>query len=274
MKKAIFLNGKFISPKNFKVSILDSGLFYGQGVFETMRSYDGRVFALDKHLHRLLKSLPAVKIKCPYSAKELARAINKVLRLNNFKDAYIRLTVWQGEKRANTLIFVKNFPSYYKKGFRGLIADYPVNEKSPLAGIKSTNYLLFHLARKNAEEKGFDEALFLNTKGFLAEGSRSNIFFVKNGQIFTPALKCGCLPGITRGIVISLARSLEIPVKEEKLRAERLFGCEEAFLTSSLMEIMPLAKVNNKVINKGKAGQITTWLQEEYKKKVESYVEA
>ncbi|MDP2938650.1 MAG: aminotransferase class IV [Candidatus Omnitrophota bacterium] len=276
MKRIVFLNGKFIAQENAKLSILSSGFLYGQGAFETMRSYDGNIFALDRHLQRLKNSLPLVNINMPYSQKELTQAVNRAFKLNKLNNAYLRLTIWQGEKKANALIFVKDFKGYsaksYKKGFKGLIVDCRLNESSPLSRIKSTNYLLFYLARKEAQIKGFDEALFLNTKGFLCEGSRSNIFLVKDNKLITPSLNCGCLPGVTRQIVIELAKKFEISVAEKEIIHKDLFKAKEAFLTNSLMEIMPLTKVNNSYINKGRVGEITKLLQFKYKQEIRSLV--
>lgn len=271
MSKIVFLNGKFILRKEAKISVFDPGFLYAQGAFETMRAYEGKIFAPEKHLDRLKVSLGILKIKQPLLKEKLIQAHKKILSLNNLKNAYVRLTVWQGEEKVNTLIFAREFADYPKRIFKGLIVNSLINEFSPLCRAKSINYAQFYLARCQAEKRGFDEAIFLNSKGFLTEGSRSNIFLVKNNRIFTPCLSCGCLPGITRGIVVSIAQKLNIPlVEKEKILPEELFKADEAFLTSSLMEIMPLTRVNKRLINKAKIGRITTLIQEIFRRKIKN----
>ena len=271
-KNLIYLNGEIIAESEAKISCLDPGFLYGQGLFETMRSYEGVVFQLDNHLRRLSKSLPLICIDLPHSLKELKEAIRLTLKANNLSNAYIRLNVWQGKDKVNVCIIVKQFKGYsediYERGFKGKIAKYRQNDNSLLSNIKSFNYLQFYLSRIEAETENFDEAIFLNPQGYLCEGSRSNIFLVKNSDIITPSLESGCLPGITRQVAIDLGKTAGRKIYEKKVLLDELLKADEAFLTGSLLEIMPLTSVDNQAINTSLPGSITLSLLKNYRQSI------
>ena len=271
-KNLIYLNGEIIAESEAKISCLDPGFLYGQGLFETMRSYEGVVFQLDNHLRRLSKSLPLICIDLPYSLKGLKEAIRLTLKANNLSNAYIRLNIWQGKDRANVCIITREFYGYsedfYKKGFKAEIVEYRQNENSLLANVKSLNYLQFYLSRINAEKEGFNEAIFLNSKGYLCEGSRSSIFLVKDDDIITPSLESGCLAGITRSVVIDLTKKTRYKIYEKNILLDDLLKADEAFLTSSLLEIMPLTSVDNQAINTSVPGPITLSLLKSYRQSI------
>ena len=253
-----------------KLSIFDPGFLYGQGVFETMRSYNQRVFRLDSHIERLLKACPILNIKFDWDANSLKQAVKKALKENNLKDAYLRLTVWQGEDRVNIAIFAKSYNFFkqeaYQKGFKAIIShSFRQNEFSPLAQLKSANYLHLLLAYQEAKRNNADEALLLNTQGFLAEASRANIFLVKDNCLLTPSLESGCLPGITRDTVLAIARKQGLKTIEGKVSLEDLRKCDEAFLTNSLIEVMPLVAIDNKPIKKGLPGKISEVILKGYR---------
>jgi len=269
----VYLNGSIIPEQEAKISCLDPGFLYGQGLFETMRAYEGTIFKLDNHLIRLLSGLSLVHINSSYSFIKLKETVLSTLKANNLSNAYIRLNVWQGEDEVNVSIVVKEFYGYsqdiYKRGFRGKIVKYLQNENSLLCNIKSFNYLQFYLSRLEAEAEDADEAIFLNSKGYLSEGSRTNIFLVKDGDIITPPLESGCLAGITRQVVIDLVKKEMRKIYEKQVLLDELLKADEAFLTNSLLEIMPLVCVNNQAINTGLPGVITVSLLGSYRKLVD-----
>jgi branched-chain amino acid aminotransferase len=268
----IYLNRRMEKSKNAVLSVADPGFLYGQGLFETMRAYNGRVFALERHIERLFLSLPVVGMKLRFSAGKIKAAVYATLKANRLKEAYVRLTVWQGEEQVNLAVIARKYlplpEKIYRQGFRAMISGFRQNEHSDLSRVKSTNYLLQLLCRREAEEKGFDEVILLNSRGRAAEGSRTNIFAIKRGKLLTPDLKQGCLSGITRQIVLKLAKKHKIEIWEGKIAPQTLWHCDEAFLTNSLLEIMPLASVNNRKIGDGKR-EITGFLSQEYQRLVE-----
>ena len=277
----IWINGKFVTPDKAKVSVFDRGFMYGDGAFETMRGYAGRVFKLDRHLDRLFRSLDVIKIKHKYSKKYLHDAIYKTLRSNRLSSAYIKLAVTRGEGRfgishkdkfrPNVVITAKDFESYpgwmFDIGLNANITGVQ-NEGSITSRIKSLNYLPYILARLDAKRKGFDEAILTNMKGCITEGATSNIFIVKNNGLITPSLESGVLPGITRGVIIEIAKKLKISVKEKLLTRRELLSADEAFLTNSLAEVLPVTKVDSKPIGVGTVGDITKLLRISYQKAV------
>lgn len=263
----VWINGKLTDRKNAKIPVFDRGFLYGDGLFETMRAYDGKVFKLDEHLSRFFDSSKAMNIHIPYSKKELLKASYNSIKRNALKNAYIRITVTRDE---NVIILTKKFSPYprgnYLDGISAKISRIALNEHSPLAGKKTLNFLNYLLAREDARASGYDEAILLNTKGNVAEGATSNIFSVKNGKLLTPPLDDGILPGITRRTVITLAKKLKIAVAEKHLYRKELTSANEVFLTNSLAELLPVIKVDHTVIGNGKPGPVTKLLHAAYKK--------
>ena len=265
----IWINGKFVEEEEAKVDITSSGFLYGQGVFETMRAYNERVFRLDSHLERLFKALPVLNLELTAGPEVLKKAVKQALKENNLKDAYLRITVWQGKDKAEAAVFARayNFLNKedYRKGFKAIVSGFRQNEFSVLSGIKSANYLPLLLAYQEAKKKNADEAILLNTRGFLAGASRANIFLVKDNCVLTPSSDCGCLPGITRDTVLGLAGKEKMKVIEIKLKPEDIQRADEAFLTNSLIEVMPLVAVEGRPIKKGIPGKITERILKRYK---------
>lgn len=279
----IWMNGKFVAAEKAKVSIFDRGLLYGDGLFETMRSYAGVIFGLDDHLNRLYNSLRQIKIDIPYTGKYLGSKICDTLKLAGIKSAYIRLTITRGEglkgldiggiSRPNVIIAVKpliDYPDrFYERGVSVLLVkNTRQNEYSPVSGVKSLNYLNCILARLEAQKGGFDEAILINTSGFVAEGASSNIFFVKKGRLVTPSLDSGILPGVTRNVIIEMAKRLGIAVVEKRVTPAELTGAKEIFLTNSLAEVLPVTRLGSKRVGGGKPGEITKLFRVSYQKQV------
>jgi branched-chain amino acid aminotransferase len=267
----IYLNGKFVRQEEARVSVFAPGFLYGQGVFETMRAYNRKILRLDSHIERLFASATYINIAHPVAADVLKEAALGCLKENNLKDAYVRITMWQSEtEKANVAVFAKsyNFLSEkdYRKGFKAIISrTFRQNEYSPLSGIKSANYLTLLLAYQEAKRQNADEALLLNTQGMLAEASRANIFLVKDNCLITPSLDSACLPGITRGTVLDIASREKIDAIETKVSPQELWKADEAFLTNSLIEVMPLVSADGKPIHKGTAGKITELIRKRYR---------
>ena len=270
MKKIVFLNGKFIPQKAAKLPVLTPGFLYGWGLFETMRAYNNRIVYLEAHLERMKRSARLLNIRCLYSLIKFREIIYEIVKINALRDAYVRLTLWKTEIGTDTLIIAKKYHPYssqkYKKGFRACISSFRQNEDSFLAQFKTTNYLLYRLAYTQAIEKGFDEAIILNRKGYIAQTSRSNLFFIKDKELFTPSLESRCLNGITRRVIFDLARKYNIKAYAGEFTILDLYASDEAFLTNSLLGIMPLASVEKCQIGKGRSPyKLTRFFMEKYK---------
>ncbi len=281
MSGLCYLNGEIIPAEQAQVSIYDRGLFYGDGLFETMRVYEGRPFLIDNHLQRLVRGAIALGIRVPGRKDDLLRAVAQTLAANRFEEGTIRMTLTRGaavrglwpERFGESTFIITVDPSVpydqgnYQKGFRAALISFPLNEYSPVAGLKTLNFLDYILGRREALRRGFEEGIFLNQKRYLAEGTVSNLFLIKENKIFTPPLEAGILPGITRALVIKLARKM-FTVSEENISPLFLKETEEAFLTNSLMEIMPLVEIEENPMGSGKPGPVTTELRLAYREYV------
>ena len=268
-KNLIYLNGSIVPEEEARVSCLDPGFLYGQGLFETMRAYDGVVFQIDNHLNRLSKGLPLIRVDSDFSSEDLKEAVRLILQENNLSNAYVRLNIWQGQEKVNICIIAREFCGYpadtYKAGFKAMITECRHNENSLLTNIKSFNYLQFYLSRLQAQSEGFNEAIFLNSKSYVSEGSRSSVFIVKNSNIVTPSLESGCLTGITRAVVIDLSKKAGYKICEKDILLDELLNADEVFLSGSLLEIMPVISIDAKRIGSGLPGIITLSLLEKYR---------
>jgi branched-chain amino acid aminotransferase len=279
MGELVYINGELVPRRDAKISAFDRGFLYGYGLFETMRSYDGRVFALDCHLARLMRSARQLALDAALDLTELEREVYRTLEANELSNARIRLTVTAGEGerdllpprsgRANVVIVAEKLvvppPEAYEKGLRAVVATTRRNSQSALSGTKSIGYLDSLIARHEAAAAGADEAILLNERGLVAECSTSNIFLVSKRRLLTPSVKCGILPGVTREIVLELANELKIPAVEAEIRLNDLYKANEAFVTSSIIEIMPIAEVDGKSIGSGQPGEVTKRLTAAYR---------
>ncbi|MFC1916040.1 aminotransferase class IV [Chloroflexota bacterium] len=289
MEEIVYLNGSLVPRSQARISVFDSGFLYGYGLFETMRAYRGIIFLLDRHLKRLLDSAEVIGLAKALSDVDLAKACVDTLRANNLQEARLRLTVSRGEADSFPGTGISASPTVlvsatgyspvsariYEKGFRVGVSSLRRYSQSPLSSLKSTNYLLSLLAKREAEASGLDEALLLNEHGFIAEGSISNVFFASlRSGLVTPSLESGILPGITRQVVMELASHLTLNVTEGEIRLEDLGQFDEAFLTNSVMEIMPLVAVRDNTgkvitIGSGRPGKVTRELMAAYREMVE-----
>jgi len=278
----IWLNNRLVDAKDAKVPVFDRGFLYGDGLFETMRAYAGTVFNLDRHLARLFTSLKVMGFRSPYKRIELAHAIHRLLKANRLEGAFVRLAMTRGEGRfgigykdkfrPNVVIVAKEFEGYpewmHKRGLRAGIIRGWVNENSPLCRIKSHNFLPYIMSRYAAKAGGFDEAILTNTKGYVAEAATSNIFLVKRGRFITPSLETGILPGVTRGVVLDIAKRLKMRVEERLVGVSELYSADEIFLTNSLAEVLSVISVDKRRIGSGSLGELTKLLHISYQKRV------
>ena len=253
-------------------------MLYGYGLFETMRSYGGRVFRLEAHYRRLIESAATLDIPSHLTFDGLRTAIDILLEKNGLLDARIRLTLTAGTMselgKANPSLLITVAPlteyptSLYERGMSAITSAVRRNETSSLSRVKSLNYLDNLLTREEARRKGADEAILLNTRGMVAEGSMSNVFLVSDGRLFTPDLDSGVLPGITRAAVIELAAGADITCAEGEVEPAALSKAEEAFLTNSIMGIMPLTRIDGKPIGSGQPGPTTEAISRLYEQAV------
>ena len=280
MGEIVYLNGRLIQRSRAKISALDYGFLYGFGLFETMRAYKGKVFRLDKHLSRLATSANVLDLSI--DEMELKDAVMDTIKANKLGNARVRITVSLGEgainadprtcRKSTVLVMAEKYIPFtqqvYRDGFRAIISSFRRNSQSLLSGLKSTSYLMSVMAKQEARLAEADEAICLNEKGLLSEASMSNIFVVAGGILRTPGLDSGILPGITRQVVLELASQMGINCFESDIELGDLYKAEEAFLTSSLLEIMPLTRVGDKRIGDGRVGNITEKLITAYKQLV------
>ena len=277
----VYINGKFYEKKDAKVSVFDHGLLYGDGVFEGIRSYNRLVFKLKEHIDRLFESAHTIMLDIPLSKEQLIKAVTGTLKENNLKEAYIRLVVTRGEGdlgldprkcygHASVIIITDKIALYPEKFYKnGLeIVTVPTIRNLPEAlnpQIKSLNYLNNILAKIEAINAGCDEAIMLDSLGYVAECTGDNIFIVKNNHLYTPPQCMGTLRGITRDSVLEIARKNKISVHEHVLTRHELFISDECFLTGTAAEIVPVVKVDGRIIGTGKPGKLTLKLMKEFK---------
>jgi branched-chain amino acid aminotransferase len=275
----IFIDGKYYSERDAKVSVFDHGLLYGDGVFEGIRAYHGHVFKLKEHVDRLFYSAKAILLELPMSHAQLMKATVETCRANKLRDGYIRLVVTRGVgtlglnprtcKKPSVIIIADKIqlypPEYYQRGLDIITVPTVRNLHSALnPAIKSLNYLNNILAKIEANNAGVEEAVMLNAEGFVAECTGDNLFIVKNRALFTPPLSAGALYGITRQTVVELAEEAGLKVSEPNLTRYDLFNADECFLTGTGAELIPVVKIDGRVIGTGKPGPITRRLEEDY----------
>jgi len=269
----IYIDGEFFDQANAKVSVFDHGLLYGDGVFEGIRFYDGRVFRMEEHMDRLWESAHSICLDIPMSRAEMDEALLETIRQNDLRDGYVRLIVTRGVgnlglnpiqcKRPSVIIIAAAIALYSEELYRrGLtVVTVPTRRMGPATlnpAIKSLNYLNNVMARIEANLANADEALMLNEAGNIAECTADNVFVVKRGQIMTPPITAGALRGITRAVVFDIAAELGIKISEPELTRHDLYVADEAFLTGTAAEVIPMIKVDGRTIGNGKPGAITT----------------
>jgi branched-chain amino acid aminotransferase len=281
MSRQIYISGKFLPQEDAKISVFDHGLLYGDGVFEGLRSYRGKVFRLSEHIRRLYESAKAIWLEIPMSPDEMCDAVNESVSINKIDDGYIRLVVTRGAgtlgldpnrcSNPQVIIIADAIALYpkelYEKGLE--IVTVSVQRNHPAAlnpRIKSLNYLNNILAKIEGLQAGCIEALMLNQKGEVAECTGDNVFLVRGGVLQTPPLEAGILEGVTRDAVIEIAKQAGIEVREMPLTKHDVYVADECFLTGTAAEIIPVVRVDSRTIGTGKPGPMTRDLEKRFKK--------
>jgi branched-chain amino acid aminotransferase len=279
----IFLNDKMVPEDEAVVSVFDHGFLYGDGIYETMRAYEGTVFMLDRHLERLSRSASLIQLSLPH-LQVIRGAVCETLQANRLKNAYVRVTVSRGKgpvgldpslcPRPTLIVIAAEFREYparlYAEGVRLVIAETRRNIAQALdPKIKSLNFLNNILAKIEAKERDAYEAIMLNANGFIAEGTVCNIFFVRDGVLCTPSAEVGVLDGITRELVITLAQNNGIPVEEGRYIPEDIYAASEVFFTNTTSEIMPVAQIED---IRYEIGAVTGTLRRRYREYVAKYI--
>jgi branched-chain amino acid aminotransferase len=248
-----YVNGRFVLEAEATVSIFDRGFLYGDGVFETMRVYDGKIFRLYKHIQRLLHGLKVLQIGPKIGQEELRATLLDLVERNGLKDGMARIYVTRGPSGSGvkgqatwqpTVVAMAKRRPTAAQNLRAIISTIRLDAGSKLAGIKSANRLSYELAQHEARNAGFSDAVLLNGPGHVVEFTTSNVFVVKNGELFTPPLGDGPLPGVTRDLVLTIAAKLGIPAYELSFGTEMFSEADEVFATNSLIEIEPVREVD------------------------------
>lgn len=276
----IYIDGSLYDEENAKISVLDHGLLYGDGVFEGIRIYNGKIFKLDEHLERLYLGARALRLAVPLDFVEMREAVQSTVAAEGEENGYIRLIVTRGKgtlgidpgrcEKASVIIIVSTiqlYPEeYYKKGISVKTASVRQSLGTNVdSRIKSLNYISNIMAKIEANEAGCQEALILNTEGYVAECSADNIFFIKDKALRTPAVFFGALGGITRRTVLDLAEKLHIPWEERAVTCFDLYTADECFLTGTGAEIVPVIKIDGRIIGDGRPGKYTRSLLEAFR---------
>ncbi|MFQ5454760.1 MAG: branched-chain-amino-acid transaminase [Nitrospirota bacterium] len=279
----IYLNDRFVLEKDALISVFDHGFLYGDGIFETLRAYNGLIFKPEKHIERFNRSGQSLGLKEIRTGEELITILYSSLNKNRIKDAYIRISMSRGEgkigldpdlcRHPTLVVITKEFKGYpesmYEKGVEAAIVNTRRNLPSALnPKIKSTNMINNILAKIEAKALGVYEGIMLNNEGYIAEGTISNIFMVKDETIFTPPVEAGILDGVTRESVISLAGSIGLNVKETQILPADIYDADEAFLTNTTLEIISVVKIDRKMIGDGRPGAITKGLLTAFRRDV------
>jgi branched-chain amino acid aminotransferase len=282
----IFLNNRLVPDKQAKIPVFDHGFLYGDGVYETLRVYKGVVFMIDEHIYRLNRSASMIRLSIPYSHDAIKRAVYKTIKANNHRNAYVRISVSRGPGLIGldpglcpkpTFVIIskafKEYPGeYYRKGVNIAIVRTRRNFRGALnPQIKSHNFLNNILAVIESIDAGAYEAVMLNYRGYVAEGTVSNIFFVTKGVLCTPSIEVGILDGITRRVILDMAEELGIKIKGGMFTRQDIYRADEVFISSTTRELMPVARVDDREISRT-IGRLTKTLLSAYQEKVREYI--
>jgi branched-chain amino acid aminotransferase len=272
MSLKIWLDGQLVDKADAKISVYDHGLLYGDGVFEGIRVYAGKLFHVDMHLRRLYDSARAIRLTIPISVEQMKSAIEQTFKANNFTDCYVRVVITRGvgdlginpkNSRQPSVFIITDLISVYpkemyEKGMAVITSSYIRNHPNATSPrIKSLNYLNNILAKIEANDAGVPEAVMLNHEGNVAECTADNIFIVRNGHVLTPAMTDGILEGVTRNVIMELCATNGVPCNEKTLQRHDLYIADEIFVTGTGAEVMPVTKVDGRIIGTGEVGSIT-----------------
>ena len=268
----IYLDGQMVDRADAKISVFDHGLLYGDGIFEGIRIYHGRVFELEAHIQRLADSAKAICLELPMTQQELIHATVETVRANQLRDGYIRLIVTRGEgglglnpylcPKASVIIIADKIKLYPQEHYDNGLELITCGTRRPTPGslspqVKSLNYLNNVMAKIEAIQSGALEGLMLNEQGYVSECTGDNVFIVKDGEIFTPPISAGALDGITRRVIMRLAQEAGYPLKELNMSRYEVYTADECFLTGTAAEVIPCVMLDRRAIGSGKPGEIT-----------------
>lgn len=271
MKEIVYIDGVIYKLKEAKVSLLSNTIF--NGVFESLIMVNKKIFKLEEHLKRLFNSAKVLKITPPLDYFQLKEKVAFILKESKLRDAYLRISIIQREKENSLIILVKKIPIYPEEFFTqgvgiSCVSNQKNIEESLTPRVKCSNFLANVLAKNEIVSKNSFEVISLNSKGLITEGTISNIFIVSKEIVYTPKKSSGILEGVTRGVVIDICKDLRIRIKEEFLTKYDVYTAEEVFLTFSSVGVLPVAKVDGRIIGEGKVGKITKILLQEYRKRL------
>ncbi|MBA2251512.1 MAG: aminotransferase class IV [Nitrospirales bacterium] len=284
----IFLNDRFVRKEDAMVSVFDHGFLYGDGVYETLRAYGGRMFMLRRHLARLRRSASLIGLDVPIPEQDWTPLLQEAMKRNALSDAYLRITLSRGEGNIGldprlcprpTVVVIslplQPYPAHlFQTGVSLAVVSVRRNLATALSPqIKSLNFLNNILAKQEAARSGAFDGLMLNAEGHITECTTSNIFFVKDGCVRTPSVACGILDGITREVVLSLAREQDLSIQEGHYTPDAVIGADECFLSNTTMEIMPVSDIDTHSIGRGTPGRITGRLQELFQANLPRFLE-
>lgn len=278
MPNLVYCNGRFVAEKEAKISVFDRSYLYGEGAFETLRAYDGRIPFLNLHYHRLRENCVQLGLDLPLNEYAFARALTQLINRNKAPDAYVRITVSavgasMGMERPRKLpmqviAFCRPFTGkparWYSHGAKLIVAESVIADQPRLATVKSTNYLSKMFARREADDVGAADALLTDGRGHVLECSAANIFVVRSGRIYTPPISDGILPGVTRSVVLGMADTLEIPWRETHFNFKTFKDADEIFITGSTSEVLPVSEIFG-VCKKKAPGMATKLLMTAYR---------
>jgi branched-chain amino acid aminotransferase len=276
----VYIDGEFLPPEQAKISVFDHGFLYGDGIFEGIRAYNGRVFKLSEHLNRLFRGAKAILLTIPLTQEQLGQTVLECLRRAGLKDAYIRLIVSRGKgdlgldpakcrEGASIIIIVDGIALYpkeiYESGLKMITVTTRRNVPTAInPAIKSLNYLNNIIARLEVTRAGCLEGLMLNHEGYVAEATGDNIFLLRDGKLLTPPVSVGILDGITRRTAIELTKTMGIETKEEQFTVYDVYTSDECFLTGTAAEIAPVVELDGRIIGDGKPGKMTKDLMQRF----------
>ena len=285
MSRNIWLDGKIVDESDAKISVFDHGLLYGDGIFEGIRFYNGRVFRLTEHIERLYLSAKALLLKMPWTLEEVCEATRHTIRANNLNDGYIRLVVTRGIgdlglnpylcPNPSMFIIASGITLYPAELYENGLEVVTCSTRRPTPAslspqVKSLNYLNNVMAKVEALKAGAKEGLMLNEQGYVAECTGDNVFVVKKGEVITPPVSDGSLDGITRQVIFELCSELGISIRERSMARYDIYTADESFLTGTAAETIPMVKLDEREIGDGKPGPISLRLIEAYRQKVRS----
>ena len=281
----IWLDGELVDKSQAKISVFDHGVLYGDGVFEGIRAYNGRVFRLEEHIRRLFDSAKAILLTIPYTMEEVIQFTVDTVAANDLKDGYIRLVVTRGDgelglnpylcPKASMFIIASTIKLYPEEHYTNGLAVITCATRRPAPGammpqVKSLNYLNNIMAKVEAIQSNALEAIMLNEQGYVAECTGDNLFILKNGVLITPQISDGALDGITRSVILQLADRLGVPVKEQSMTRYDIFVADECFLTGTAAEVIPVISLDRRVIGTGKPGPQTLRFIEAFREEANS----